>query len=112
MSTPPPVWPPQPGVPSPYGQPQPSSNATLILILGIASIFILQIVLGPIAWILGSNALKAGYIDPAQASQVNTGRICGIVGTAVGVLIFVGYIVLTAVGINFLHHNAGTLPGH
>ena len=73
MSTPPPVWPPQPGSPSPYGAPQSSSNATLILVLGIVSIFFLQIILGPIAWILGNNALKTGMVDPAQAGQINTG---------------------------------------
>ncbi len=110
MSTPPPVWPPQPGSPSPYGAPQSSSNATLILVLGIVSIFFLQIILGPIAWILGNNALKTGMVDPAQAGQINTGRICGIIGTVLGVLGIIGYIVFfAAVGSSALHH-PGAFP--
>ena len=106
MSTPPPVWPPQPGSPSPYGAPQSSSNATLILVLGIVSIFFLQIILGPIAWILGNNALKSGTLDQAQIGQVNTGRICGIVGTIIGVLGIIIYIVIIA-GVLGAHHNGG-----
>ena len=109
MSTPPPVWPPQPGSPSPYGAPQSSSNATLILILGIASIFIFGIILGPIAWILGNNALKSGAVDPAQIGQVNIGRICGIVGTILSALGIIIYIVLIA-GILGGHHPGGFIP--
>jgi hypothetical protein len=111
MSTPPPAWPPQPGVPSPYGAPQSSSNATLILVLGILSIFFFQIILGPIAWILGNNALKSGAVDPAQMSQINTGRICGIIGTVLGLLILVTYIVVfSTVGLAALHHPGGFSP--
>ena len=109
MSTPPPVWPPQPGVPSPYRAPQSSSNATLILVLGIVSIFFLQIILGPIAWILGTNALKTGTADPSQLGQINTGRICGIIGTIIGVLLIIVYIVVVA-GVVGAHHGALSQP--
>lgn len=111
MSTPPPAWPPQPGVPSPYGAPQSSSNSTLILVLGIVSIFLFQIILGPIAWILGNNALKTGMADPAQMGQINTGRICGIIGTIIGVLGLIIYIAFFAVaGSAALHHPGGFAP--
>lgn len=103
MSTPPPVWPPQQGSPSPYGAPQSNSNATLILVLGILSIFLLQIILGPIAWILGNNALKSGTLDQAQLGQVTTGRICGIIGTILGVLGIILYIIVIA-GVLGTHH--------
>ena len=104
MSTPPPVWPPQPGVPSPYGAPQSSSNATLILVLGILSIVCLPI-LGPVAWILGNNDLKTGGVDPSQLGQVNAGRICGIIGSVFLVLGIVYWIViLSTVGAGALHH--------
>ena len=92
MSTPPPVWPPQQGSPSPYGAPQSNSNATLILVLGILSIFCFGIILGPIAWILGNNALKSGYVDPSQAGQISAGRICGIIGTVLSILSIIYYI--------------------
>jgi hypothetical protein len=107
MSTPPPVWPPQPGSPSPYGAPQSSSNTTLILVLGIVSIFFFQVILGPIAWILGNNALKSGTLDQSQLGQVNTGRICGMVGTALGVLGIIIYIVIIA-GVLGTHHGGFT----
>ncbi len=110
MSTPPPAWPPQPGVPSPYGAPQSSSNATLILILGILSIVCLPI-LGPVAWVLGNNALKTGGVDPSQLGQVNAGRICGIIGTVLLVLGIISYIVFfAAAGSAALHHPGGFTP--
>jgi len=93
MSTPPPVWPPQPGVPSPYGTPQSNSNGTLILVLGILSIVCLPI-LGPVAWILGNNALKGGMIDPSQLGQINAGRICGMIGSVFIVLGLIYWIVI------------------
>ena len=111
MSTPPPAWPPQPGVPSPYGAPQSSSNSTLILVLGILSIVVFQIILGPIAWILANNALKGGTLDPSQLGQINTGRICGIIGTIIGVLGIIAYIIFFAViGTSTLHHPGGYSP--
>ncbi len=103
MSTPPPVWPPQPGSPSPYGAPQSNSNATLILVLGILSIVCLPI-LGPVAWILGNNALASGTVDPSQIGQVNAGRICGIIGSVFIVLGIIYWIVIFAtVGTSALH---------
>ena len=103
MSTPPPVWPPQPGSPSPYSQPPQNSNATLILVLGILSIVCLPI-LGPGAWGLGNNALSSGTVDPTQLGQVNAGRICGMVGTGLLVLGVIYWIVIFGiVGTSALH---------
>ena len=70
-----------------------SSNGTLILVLGILSLICLPI-LGPVAWILGNNAINAG-VDESQRGTINAGRICGIIGTVfmvIGVIywIFVG----------------------
>lgn len=109
MSTPPPVWPPQQGSPSPYGAPQPgSSNGTLILVLGILSIVCLPI-LGPVAWILGNNALKSGYVDPSQLGQINAGRICGMIGSVLIVLGLIYYIFIFAtIGTAALHHPTPT----
>jgi len=104
MSTPPPAWPPQPGSPSPYGGPPQSDNGTLILILGILSIFCLPI-LGPVAWIMGNNALAA---NPMSQGNVTAGRICGMVGTAFLVLGLIYWIVILAtVGVTRLQHPGG-----
>ena len=83
------------------GQP----NGPLILILGILSIVLCQI-LGPVAWIMGNNGmtlLNSGQGDEAQRGNVNAGRICGIVGTVILVLAFIGgilqFVLLGAIGI-------------
>jgi predicted Zn finger-like uncharacterized protein len=71
----------------------------MIMILGILALvpihgMALTLILGPIAWILGNNDLKemkAGRMDPEGESQTNTGRICGMIATIlglVGLLIF------------------------
>jgi len=110
-----PPWPPQPGSPSPYGVPQQSGNGTLILILGILSIVCLQI-LGPVAWIMGNNALAAinsGAGNPSELGNVTAGRICGMVGTGFLVLGIVYWVVILAtVGITGLQHpgSFGTTP--
>ena len=72
------------------GSPQP--NGTLILVLGILSIFLCQI-LGPVAWVMGNNGLtliNSGSGDESQRGNVNAGRICGIVGTVVLILSVIG----------------------
>jgi hypothetical protein len=64
------------------------------LILGILALvpvhgMALTLILGPIAWILGNNDLKemrAGRMDPEGEGQTNTGRICGMVATILGVI--------------------------
>ena len=64
MSTPPPVWPPQPGSPSPYGAPQSSSNCHADFSAGhpVSICLPSRSFLDPIAWILGNNALKTGMV--------------------------------------------------
>jgi hypothetical protein len=91
MSMPPP--PPDAGPPyqPPYagGIPQPHPKGTTVLVLGILSIFCLGIVLGPIAIVMGGNALAEIDRNPAAYSnrgQVNAGRICGIIGVVLWVL--------------------------
>lgn len=65
-----------------------SPNATLILVLGILSIICIPL-LGPVAWIMGNNALKEldqGFGDPNARGLVVAGRILGIIGTVLLVL--------------------------
>jgi predicted Zn finger-like uncharacterized protein len=65
-------------------------RGTLVLVLGILSVVTgLGLILGPIAWVMGSHDLKeirAGRMDDSGEGQTNGGMICGIVGTCVGVL--------------------------
>ena len=58
-------------------------NSQMILILGILGVTLFHI-LAPFAWYMGNQALATldRYGDPLlQRGSVNTGRICGIVGT-------------------------------
>lgn len=69
---------------SPAGQFSEKSQATTILVLGILSLVCLPI-LGPVAWVLGNqelNAVQQGRRDPANRSTANAGKILGIIGTA------------------------------
>jgi hypothetical protein len=66
-----------------YGYAPDHPRATVILVLGILSLVICQI-LGPVAWVMGNSAIKE--IDSSGGAlggrgTTNAGRICGIVAT-------------------------------
>ncbi len=72
-------------------------NATMILVFGILGIAIpcLGVPFGIAAWIMGNTArreLDAGFGDPSLRSQVETGRILGIIGTILWGGCCLGYI--------------------
>ncbi|HKX75698.1 MAG TPA: DUF4190 domain-containing protein [Acidimicrobiia bacterium] len=87
----------------PGGYPE-QSQATTVLVLGILSIVLCQI-LGPIAWKMGNDELKAiaDQRRPADGqAMAQAGKICGIVGTAllgVAVLFIIGFFLLLTLGI-------------
>jgi hypothetical protein len=63
-------------------------RGSLILTLGILSLVICGWI-GPFAWILGQRDLqrmRTGEMDPEGEGTTNAGRICGIIGTVLGVL--------------------------
>jgi hypothetical protein len=105
MSMPPP---PPPVYGSPYGgyggreHPQ----GTTILVLGIVSLVFglscgIGFLLGPVAWVMGNNAIAEIDQNPAAYTNrgaVQAGRICGIVATALLVLGVLAFVVLVAVG--------------
>ena len=70
--------------------------------MGIVSLFCFGVVLGPIAWILGNQALAAidaGQADPGERGNVTAGRVCGIIGTClnlIGLLIWGLYFLFVA----------------
>lgn len=72
---------------------QRSSNATIILVLGILSLICCGL-LGPVAWIMGNNALRdidAGLGNPNDRGLVVAGRILGIIGTVLMILGIIAY---------------------
>jgi len=72
-------------------------QGTTILVLGILSFFCFGIVLGTIAAIMGTKALREIDSDPSTTytnrGQVNAGRICGIIGAVISL---VGLVVIVA----------------
>ena len=69
----------------PGGAPQPHPKGTTVLVLGIVSLFICGIILGPIAIIQGNNALKEIDANPSaytNRQNVVIGRILGIIAIA------------------------------
>jgi hypothetical protein len=79
---------PQPGFPQPgygggYGGQVEHPQGTTVLVLGIIGIVACQLT-APFAWIMGNRALEEIDRDPlrySNRSNVNLGRILGMVGT-------------------------------
>ena len=85
-----------------YGEPAADHpQGVLILVLGILGLLVAGI-LSPVAWVLGSRALKeinATGVHPRNESMIAAGRILGIIGTVVlvlAVLLGVALVVLFA----------------
>ncbi len=76
-------------------------QGTTILVLGICSLVICGL-LGPVAWIMGNNALKEIDANPSaytNRGSVSAGRICGIITSVLmilGILLFVVLIIAGA----------------
>jgi hypothetical protein len=72
-------------------------RASAVLTLGILSLAatvvtlgLLSVILGPIAWVMGSNdlaAIRAGRMDRTGESNTNAGRICAMIGTIAGAVV-------------------------
>lgn len=80
----------------PYGGQQPLPNATAILVLGICSLVICSLgpILGTIALVLAKGAKKQLEANPqayteSSVKNMNAGRICGIIGLCIGILVWV-----------------------
>jgi hypothetical protein len=67
---------------------QEDSQATTVLVLGILSLVVCQI-LGPIAWVMGNNELAgidAGRRPPQNRGTAQAGRILGIISTVLMII--------------------------
>jgi hypothetical protein len=72
-------------------------RASTIMTMGILSIFLVPLLFGTMAWVMGNTDLKKmddGVMDPEGMSQTRTGRTIGMVM----VLIHLGAIILTFAG--------------
>jgi uncharacterized membrane protein YjgN (DUF898 family) len=70
--------------PGAYYPPPKHPQATTVLVLGILSLVLCQI-LGPFAWSMGNKAQREIQANPGAYSgegEVNAGRILGIIATA------------------------------
>ncbi|WP_225726049.1 MULTISPECIES: DUF4190 domain-containing protein [unclassified Nocardia] len=81
-----------------YGTNHP--RTTTVLVLGILSLVLCQL-LGPVAWIMGKNALKE--IDASGGGiggrgNVKVGYICGIIATVLLVIGIVAGIIVNVAG--------------
>ena len=87
-----------------YGGAVQPHRGTLILVLGILSLVVCSI-MGPFAWLMGSNDLKlirSGQMDATGESTTQAGMICGIIGTVIlafQVLFFCLYVAIVAIAI-------------
>lgn len=83
----------------PYAPPPDHPQATTVLVLGILSLVVCQLI-APVAWVMGNRVVRE--IDESRGgyggrSSANAGRICGIVGS---VLIIISVVfVLLIIGI-------------
>jgi Domain of unknown function (DUF4190) len=88
----------QPGAQPPYGGAAEHPQGTIILVLGILSLVICGL-LGPVAWIMGNNALAEIDRNPAaytNRGSVQAGRICGIIATVLLILTVLFVIIVIA----------------
>ena len=83
----------------PYGSAPEHPQGTLILVFGIAGFFVP--ILSPVAWIMGSRALKeirSTGAHPANEQMIVIGRILGIVVTVFMILLVVVLVLLLTIG--------------
>jgi len=107
---PPPYNYPPPGYyPAYYPPPQPTNgNAVAALVLGIASLAILFLgfILGPLGIYFGAKALREiGNAPSSSRGLATAGRICGIIGTILSVLIVLFYVVMIVVFVGLASHH-------
>ena len=103
---PPPGMPGVPGMPSAPLAGMKPHRGTMILVFGILGLLdfgcLPMVVFGILAWVMGNGDLremKSGQMDPAGMGTTSAGRICGIIGVILAIIIVVLNIVfLMAIG--------------
>jgi hypothetical protein len=67
-------------------------RGTTVLILGILSLVCYGIILGPIAFFMGTSDIKAmheGRMDPSGEGITNAGRFIGLAGAVISVILII-----------------------
>ena len=85
---------PPPTPPGPVQNMRPH-RGVMILVFGIIGI-VLCVVFGIVAWVMGNSDLRAmreGGMDPTGEGLTKAGKICGIVGVVLNLVIAAFYIV-------------------
>lgn len=91
------AYPPPPQYPpgyQPYYVPPKHPQATTAMVMGILGLAVCG-VLAPIAWVMGGRAVQEIDANPAAysgRSEANAGKIMGIVGSCLIILMIVGFI--------------------
>lgn len=76
-------------------------RGSVILTLGILSLVICGIILGPIAWAMGAQDLKeirAGRMDREGEGLTNAGMICGMIATILHLVVFGLWFLIAVIG--------------
>jgi len=79
-------------------------HGTLILVLGILSLFMCNIVTGIPAWVMANSDLRemdAGTMDPSGRGATQAGKICGIISVVIAALFTLLVIAMLALGFGF-----------
>jgi hypothetical protein len=74
-------------------------RGTLILVLGILGIFVC-FGLGIAAWVMANAdlaAMERGEMDRTGEGQTRTGKICGMIGVGLQVLVFLAWMAMAVV---------------
>ncbi|HEU0011180.1 MAG TPA: DUF4190 domain-containing protein [Verrucomicrobiae bacterium] len=87
-------------------------HGTLILILGILSLFMCSIFTGIPAWVMANSDLRemdAGTMDPSGRGATQAGKVCGIISVVLAVLCMLLVIAMFVLGFGFfaLHQQQG-----
>lgn len=91
------------------GYPMEHPQGTTVLVLGVLSLVVCG-VLGPVAWTMGNTALKQINANPGaytNRGNVQTGRICGMISTALLAIGILAFVLLIAVGMASSSSNSG-----
>ena len=79
-------------------------HGTLILILGILSLFMCGIFTGIPAWVMANSDLRemdAGTMDPSGRGATQAGKVCGIISVVLAGLSALLVIAMLALGFGF-----------
>jgi hypothetical protein len=79
-------------------------HGTLILVLGILSLFMCGIITGIPAWAMANSDLRdmdAGTMDPSGRGATQAGKVCGIISVVFAALVALLVIAMFALGFGF-----------